>query len=89
LDNLADGTSEVGSHLDLQDAQELSLVFPFLLGHGNPYFVAYKADGTTTLYRFYSDCTGWDTVGATTTKAKATHAVAVNLEPDRALLIFY
>ena len=64
-DVLSVGTSEVASHLRLQDDQTLNNVEPFVLGHADPYFVTYlKSKGRLTINRFHSDCTGWTTATA-------------------------
>jgi len=75
LDGLSTGTTEVGTHLDLTDAQKLSLVEPFYLGNGDPYFVTYLSSGKVTLYRFHSDCLGWTQVASLTSKSGATQMV--------------
>ena len=36
---LSQGSSEVGSHLDLKDAQKLDIVHPFIVGEGDPPFL--------------------------------------------------
>jgi hypothetical protein len=86
LDGLA-GTVEVGTNLDLTDAQELDVVQPFTLDHGDPYFVTYKNDGTVAFYRFHSDCQGWTPVGLLTGPAGATHVVPLQTADGVFLLI--
>lgn len=59
LDDPTTGTSEVGSNLQLVDAQDLSLVASFEQDHEHPHFIAYRPDGLTVAYRIHSTCTGW------------------------------
>jgi len=59
LDDPITGTSEVGSNLQLVDAQDLSLVASFEQDQGHPHFVAYRPDGLIVAYRIHSTCTGW------------------------------
>ena len=56
------GTNEVATRMTLVDAYDISLVAPLTLGHGDPYFVAYKPDGRAVVYRIHGDCTGWTAV---------------------------
>ncbi|CAN5455136.1 hypothetical protein BH10PSE14_BH10PSE14_30710 [soil metagenome] len=58
----ADGTNEVDTHMALDDAYDLSHVAALTLDHGEPYFVAYRPDGHTTIYRIHADCRGWTAV---------------------------
>ncbi len=75
LDNPTDGTAEVATEMDLTDAQDLTVVQPLALDNGHPYFVAYRPDGLSVLYRIHSDCRGWTSVGTTTTPANASAIV--------------
>jgi hypothetical protein len=88
LDNPSDGTVEVGTQLDLDDALELDLVRPFYLQGSDPYFLTYKTDGTTTLNRVHSDCRGWTTVARLSSVREATQIVPLQLE-DGCLVLFY
>lgn len=76
-DNPADGTVEVGTYLDLEDALDLDIVRAFYLGGGNPYFVTYMKSGKTTLNRFNGDCRGWTTEARLDTVAEATQIVPI------------
>jgi hypothetical protein len=78
-DNPADGTVEVGTYLDLEDALALDIVRPFYLGAGNPYFLTYMKDGKTTLNRFHGDCQGWATEARLTTVSDASQIVPIQL----------
>jgi hypothetical protein len=88
LDTPANGTSEVGTHLDLEDALELDIVRPFYLGTGEPYFLTYIKDGTTTINRIRGDCQGWVTEGKTMLPSTATAIVPFSLEGDCYLLVY-
>jgi hypothetical protein len=59
LDDPTTGTSEVGSNLQLVDAQDLSLVASFEQDQGHPHFIAYRPDGLAVAYRIHSTCAGW------------------------------
>lgn len=76
-DNPADGTVEVGTYLDLEDALDLDIVRAFYLGGGNPYFLTYMKNGKTTLNRFNGDCQGWTTEARLDTVADATQIVPI------------
>ena len=52
------GTTEVASHLDLRDAQELVHVIPVIPQGGDTYFLTYR-EKNGVLYRFRGDCAGW------------------------------
>lgn len=87
-DVLNSGTVEVGTHLDLQDAQTLSQVEPFVLGHGDPYFVTYlKTTGQVTLNRFWSDCLGWTTVAKLSAPANAGVVAPITLADGKVFLL--
>ena len=74
--DLTTGTNEVGTYLDLKDAQDLNIVHPFMVGPGDPYFLTYlAASGETTFNRFHGDCMGWTTVASLTTVKAATQIV--------------
>lgn len=82
------GTVEVGSKLNLPDAQTLNNVEPFLLGAGDPYFVTYsKATGQVVLYRFRSDCMGWIAVGKVTSQINAGLVTPVTVPDGKVFLL--
>jgi hypothetical protein len=89
LDGLTTGTIEVASNLNdaLKDAQTLNIVEPVVLGTGDPYFVTYMKDGAMTLNRFHSDCMGWTTVAALTSKTNATQVVPIGAGAKAFLLV--
>jgi hypothetical protein len=62
MDSLSDGTVEVISQLNLEDAQNLTFVEPFTMGNGDPYFITYRPDGIVTVERFHGNCLGWTRV---------------------------
>lgn len=75
---LSSGTNEVGSHLQdkLKDAQFLTIVHPFMVGPGEPYFLTYRADtGESTFNRIHGDCLGWTTCATIACPPHATHIV--------------
>ena len=78
-DDPSQGTVEVGTYLDLEDALDLSIVRPFYLGGGDPYFLTYMTDGTTTFNRFHGDCQGWTTEARLSTVADATQIVPLQV----------
>jgi hypothetical protein len=89
LDTLSAGTVEVGSHLPLADALDLSNVEPFTLGDGDPYFVAYiSKSGSATLNRFHSDCLGWTPVAEFNAQAGAAVVTPVTTADGKLFLVF-
>lgn len=85
-DNPADGTVEVGTYLELEDALALDIVRSFYLGAGDPYFVTYMNSGKTTLNRFHGDCKGWTTEARLAAVTDATQIVPLQLGGDCYLL---
>jgi hypothetical protein len=88
LDDPAGGTAEVATHMSLDGALDLTICETFPLHDGDPFFCAYKADGTTTIYRIHGDCRGWTAVCATQCAAQAKTIVPLTIEA-RAALLFY
>ncbi len=88
LDDPADGTIEVGTYLDLEDALELDIVRTVYLGNGDPYFLTYMKDGKTTLNRFHGDCQGWSKEAELTTVADAGEIVPLRIG-EACFLLFY
>jgi hypothetical protein len=87
VDGLAGGTVEVATNMNLPDAQQVDIVRSMTVGHGDPYFVAYKKNGTAALYRFYSDCQGWTNALSLATVEDAGHVLAVP-SGEQSLLMF-
>ncbi len=86
-DVLSAGTVEVGTRLKLDDDQTLTHVEPFVLGHGDPYFVTYlKSTGQLRLYRFWSDCLGWTAVAQVASEANASVVTPIIL-PDKTVFL--
>jgi hypothetical protein len=89
FDTLSAGTVEVGSHLPLADALDLSNVEPFTLGDGDPYFVAYiSKSGSATLSRFHSDGLGWTPVAKFNAQAGAGVVTPVATADGKLFLVF-
>jgi hypothetical protein len=88
LDDPADGTVEVATYLDLEDALDLDIVRSFYLESGDPYFLTYMRSGKTTVNRFRGDCRGWTTQATLTAPSDATHVVPLQFG-DRCLVLFY
>jgi hypothetical protein len=88
LDDPTQGTVEVGTYLQLDNALELDLVRAFHLGGGDPYFIAYLGNGSTTLYRFHGDCQGWTAQASLQTIADATQIVPVDVAGETYALFY-
>ena len=87
LDDPKQGTIEVASHIDLEDALQLDLVQSFSLTNGEPYFLTYRKDsGLSTFNRFHSDCAGWTKVGSISAKPQASNAVFISAD-DKLFLV--
>jgi hypothetical protein len=87
IDNPSEGTVEVGTYLDLDNALELDIVRSFYVEDA-PYFVTYMKDGTTTLNRFHADCQGWTTEATFTAPRDVAHVVPLQLR-DTCHLLFH
>jgi hypothetical protein len=77
-DNPAMGTVEVGSYLQAQlpDALTIDLTAPVPWDNGEPYLLTYiAASGATVVYRIHADCQGWTSLFAGATVTGATQAV--------------
>jgi hypothetical protein len=88
LDDPTEGTVEVGTYLHLDDALSLDIVEPFTLNGGDPYFVAYRRDGQTVLYRIHGDCQGWSAKARLQAVTGAGKLVPLRIG-DTCLLLFY
>lgn len=86
LDGLTAGTVQVATNLALPNALELSAVEPLNLANGDPHFVTYMPDGTTTLNRFDGNCLGWTQVAEWNSLPNATYVVPFRLGPDAFVL---
>lgn len=88
LDTPSNGTSEIGTHLELEDALELDIVRPFYLHTCEPYFLTYIKDGTTTINRIRSDCDGWVTEARVSLPATATAITPFSTDDGCYLLVY-
>jgi hypothetical protein len=88
LDDPSQGTTEVGTYLELENALKLDIVRAFSLGGGDPYFLTYMTDGTTTFNRFHADCQGWTKQASLATVTGARQIVTFRQGP-RAYALFY
>ena len=90
-DNPASGTVEVGSFLQSQLPDALSInnaaIIPW--NYGDPYLLTYIASsGSTAIYRIHGDCLGWTKVAAGATIAGASIVVAYSVG-DSSYALFY
>ncbi len=77
---LSQGSNEVGSHLELDDAQDLTSVVPFVMREQAPYFATYIADsGKVTFNRLHATCTSWSTEASEMWPPGMTHIVPYRL----------
>ena len=88
LDDPSQGSVEVGTYLDLEDALDLNIVRSFYMGGGDPYFVTYMTSGKTTFYRIHADCQGWTQQSQMSTVEGATDIVPYRVG-DQAFALFY
>ncbi len=84
LDDPSQGAVEVGSHLDLPNALDLTLVAPLVSPQGDPGFITYMPDGVTTVNRIHGDCQAWSTQATLATLPAATHLIVQIPNPRRA-----
>jgi hypothetical protein len=87
-DNPSDGTVEIATQMNLTDAQDLTICESFVMADGEPFFAAYKKDGTTAFYRFHSDCQGWTEVASGVTVADVTQIATIPSLGPTALLFY-
>jgi hypothetical protein len=90
-DNPAAGTVEVGSFLQSQLPDALSITNSAILpwSHGDPYLVTYiSASGVTSVYRIHGDCLGWTETAKATTVANASIVVPYAIG-DNSYALFY
>jgi hypothetical protein len=86
-DDPTQGTVEVGSYLHLENSSKIDIARPFYLGGGDPYFITYMKDGTTTFNRFRGDCQGWTTEASLNTVKDATQIVPLQVG-DQCFVLF-
>lgn len=81
-------SNEVGTQMDLEDAQQLDIARAFYQAGGTPYFLTYMKSGKTTFNRVHGDCLGWTTEARLTAVTNATQIVTYEIG-DRAFALFY
>lgn len=86
-DNPADGSIAVATRMKLEDAQNLKTCQSFTLD-GDPHFIAYSNDGTTTLYRINGDCQGFTRLGSMTTIREARSIVPIVAAESKGFLFY-
>jgi hypothetical protein len=86
LDGLVAGTVQVATNLVLENALELTAVAPLTSANGDPHFVTYMPDGTTSLNRFNGDCLGWTNLAVWNSLPNATHVVPFRVGTDTFVL---
>ncbi len=86
LDNLS-GTVQVGTNLDLKNAQQLEIVQPVNPENRDPYFVTYEKSGEVTLNRFNGNCLGWITVASFKSKENATQVIPIEVNGSMYFLV--
>lgn len=85
--DLSKGTNEVGSHLKLKDDQELSIVRPFEIDNGAPYFVTYlPTTGESNFNRVHGNCFGWSTCATITEKTTISDIVLFKVNDKNFIL---
>jgi len=89
-DDPSEGTVAVGSHLESQlpDPLSLDIVRPLYVGGGDPHLLTYKSDGTTVVYRVRGDCQGWVEQASVSTVAGASDIVTYQLG-DQTFALFH
>lgn len=55
----AQRSNEVGTHLNMPDWQDISIVRVLALDHATPILLTYQASGKVAFHRIYADCQGW------------------------------
>jgi hypothetical protein len=81
-------SNEVGTQMDLEDAQHLDIVRAFYQAGGAPYFVTYMKSGKTTFNRVHGDCLGWTTESRLSAVAGATQIATYRIG-DQSFALFY
>jgi hypothetical protein len=90
-DNPAMGTVEVGSHLQAQlpDALSIDIAATVPWADGEPYLLTYiAANGVTAIYRVHPDCLGWTKMNSGTTVKGASQSVPYRIN-DTSYALFY
>lgn len=90
-DNPAMGSVEVGSHLQAQlpDALSIDIAAPVPWADGEPYLLTYIAvSGVTAIYRVHPDCLGWTRLSSGSTVKGASQAIPYRIN-DMSYALFY
>ncbi len=90
-DDPAMGTVEVGSHLETQlpDALSIDAAAPVPWNAGETYLLTYIASsGVTAVYRIHPDCLGWSELNTSITVIDASHVVPYRIG-DRSFVLYY
>jgi len=88
LDDPSQGTVEVATYLNMENALRINLVRAFYMGGGDPHFVNYVNDGSTTFYRFRSDCQGWTKQASLSSIQNATQIAPYRLGGQTFVLVY-
>ena len=81
-----EGSHPVGTHLDLE--MDLNIIVTFTLPDENPYFVAYKNDGTATFNRFNGSGQSWQLEANETILANANQLIPFSISDVTYLLVY-
>jgi hypothetical protein len=90
-DNPAMGSVEVGSYLQAQLPDALSITHAARVPwtNGEPYLITYIAPtGATVVYRIHADCQGWTSLDASTTERDAAQAIPYRIG-EVSYVLFY
>jgi hypothetical protein len=90
-DNPAMGSVEVGSYLQTQlpDALSIDIAAHIPWADGEPYLLTYIAStGATVVYRIHADCQGWTSLNASATEQGASQALPYRMG-DTSFVLFY
>lgn len=90
-DNPAAGSVEVGSYLQAQlpDALSITNTAHVPWSNGEPYLLTYIASsGATVVYRIHADCQGWTNLNACTTEKDASQTVPYRIG-NTSFVLFY
>lgn len=81
-------SNEVGTQMNLEDAQKLDIVRAFYQDGGAPYFLTYMKSGKTTFNRVHGDCLGWTTEARLTAGEDASQIVTYRIG-GQSFALFY
>ncbi|HXZ02496.1 MAG TPA: hypothetical protein VEI03_21055 [Stellaceae bacterium] len=81
-------SNEVGTEMDLEDAQQLDICSSFYQNGNTPYFITYMKNGKTTVNRVHGDCLGWTTEARLTAVKGASQIVTYGID-GQTFALFY